>query len=269
VPLYLIHEKKPGASAARNAGAKKAGGEIIIFIDNDILVEPNFLRQHLETLRANPKCWFIGRVLNPPELRQTAFGRYRDDLHDSYFQLLPTEEPSDYEGAIGANWAMMREEFFAAGGFDEGYSIASCEDAELALRARKKGFRTMFNPKSVVVHNDWAIDLESFCKRQELYSISTVLLWRKYGENSFQIEVVKQNAPVDWKKDSLRMIGKKGFKRLFSSSIGYPLAKLACKTIERFAPDTEISRKAYRAATALATFRGVREGFRRYANGRG
>ena len=264
VPLRLVHEETPGAAAARNRGAREARGEILIFIDNDILVPPDFIRRHAETLRANPGCWFVGRVVNPPELRQSVFGRYRDDLHESYFRHLPTEELADYEGATGQNWAMRKEEFFIAGGFDEGYAIASCEDTELAHRARKKGFRTLFNPKSVVVHNDWATDLDSFCRRQELYSISSVLLWRKYGEHSFQIEIVKENSPIDWKSDPLRLIVKKAIKAVLSSSAGESLTRLACRSVERVAPDTKLSYKAYRTAVALAMFRGVREGFRRY-----
>jgi GT2 family glycosyltransferase len=263
-PLRLVHEQTPGAAAARNRGAREACGEILIFIDNDILVSTNFVRRHVETLRANPQCWFIGRVVNPPELRQSAFGRYRDDLHESYFRHLPTNSFADYDGATGQNWAMRKDEFFAAGGFDEGYAIASCEDAELALRARRKGFRTMFNPQSVVVHNDWATDLDSFCRRQEMYSISSVLLWKKYGENSFQKEIVKENSSVDPRNDSLKIIGKKIAKSVFASSPGKSLTKLACGAIEKIAPDTKLSYKAYRTAVALAMFRGVREGFRRY-----
>ena len=265
-PLHLVHEKVPGPAAARNAGARRAEGEIIVFIDNDILVKPDFLRQHVETIQANPKCWFIGRAVNPPDLRETPFGRYRDDLHESYFEHLPVEEFTDYEGATGQNWAMRRDEFFAVGGFDDSYSIASCEDSELALRARKKGFRTMFTPKSIVVHNDWAIDLDTFCKRQEMYSISTVLLWQKYGENSFLIKMVKENAPISWKNDSPKLIVKKAAKNVFSLPVSYSLTKSVCNLIEKIAPDTKLSYKAYKTALGLAIFRGVREGFKRYAS---
>lgn len=265
VPLRLVHEETAGAAAARNCGAREAAGEILIFIDNDILVPADFISRHVAALRSNPGCWFIGRVTNPPELRRSAFGRYRDDEHESNFRHLPTEGFAEYDGAIGANWAMRRSEFFAAGGFDEGYAIASCEDAELALRARERGFRTMFNPASVVVHNDWATDLDSFCRRQEMYSVSSVLLWKTYGDRSFQLETVRENAPVDWRADPPALIAKKAAKAVLASPPGRALARRAALLIERVAPDTALSHKAYRSAVALAMFRGVREGFRRYA----
>lgn len=266
VSLHLVDETTPGPAAARNAGAKAALGEYIIFIDNDILVDENFLSLHLETLRAHPKCWFIGRVRNPESLRNTPFGRYRDDLHEVGFTSLPSDKLADYDGATGQNWAMRREEFFATGGFDEGYPIASCEDAELALRARERGFRTMFNPMSVVVHNDWAIDIETFCKRQELYSIPSVLLWTKYGDRSMQLSLVQENGPLRWGKDPAGRILKKLIKLAAANILVQPLAVAMCKAAESIAPDSALARKTYRLATALAIFRGVREGFQRYGH---
>jgi hypothetical protein len=82
----------------------------------------------------------------------------------------------------------------------------------IALRARKSGFKTMFNADSRVVHNDWAIDLKTFLRRQETYSISTVLLWTKYGEESFQLDVVTQNGPINIEKDGFSLALKKSVK---------------------------------------------------------
>ncbi len=272
VDLRTVDEKTPGPAAARNAGAKAATGEFLVFIDNDILVDEHFLSLHIKTLRKNPGCWFIGRVKNPGNLRDTPFGRYRDDLHESSFVSLPPDALADYDGATGQNWAMRREEFLVTGGFDESYPIASCEDAELALRARRNGYRTMFNPRSVVIHNDWAIDIQTFCRRQELYSIPSVLLWTKYGDTSIQLEMVRENGPISWNEDSLRRIGKKSAKGIASKILMQSVTSWICRVVERFAPDSGLSRKAYRTATALAIFRGVREGFKRYGhlrNGKG
>jgi len=269
VKLKLVHESKPGPAAARNVGAGAAKGRYLVFIDNDILTGPDFLRNHMQFLDSEREGWFIGRVVNPPELRRTPFGRYRDDIHEAYFLGLPQTGTVPYDGAIGANWAMRRDQFFIAGGFDESYSIASCEDAELALRARKSGFKTMFNADSRVVHNDWAIDLKTFLRRQETYSISTVLLWTKYGEESFQLDVVTQNGPINIEKDGFGLALKKSVKGVFAARSFYPMVIRLTEAIESMAPDTKLSRRSYEIATSLAIFRGVREGFLRYTNGTG
>ena len=269
VPLKVVHEKIPCPAASRNAGVSAARGEYIIFIDNDILVEENFISQHVENLDENAGCWFVGRVKNPKQLRETAFGRFSDDNHENNFKAYPSGVITEIYEATGANWAMRRAEFLAVGGFDQSFAIASCEDAEFSQRAKQAGIRTMFNPHSVVLHNDWAINLDSYCRRQELYSISSVLLWRKYGEASFQKEIVKENAPVDLKTDSAKTVAKKLAKSALASTPGKACVRAVCKIIERVAPDTEISRKAYRAAVAVAIFGGVREGFKRYAENGG
>ena len=77
VPLTLVHQDVPGPAAARNAGAEAARGRYLVFIDNDILVEPDFLRRHLAALEANPGCWVGGQVVNLPEQEATPFGRFR------------------------------------------------------------------------------------------------------------------------------------------------------------------------------------------------
>src|SRR5215510_5142195 len=49
-PPRLVHEAKPGVAAARNAGMAGARGQYIILVDDDILVEPDFLRRHYDLL---------------------------------------------------------------------------------------------------------------------------------------------------------------------------------------------------------------------------
>ncbi|HXG85357.1 MAG TPA: glycosyltransferase family 2 protein [Pyrinomonadaceae bacterium] len=265
VPLHLFHEKIPGPAAARNCGVKKSAGEFIVFIDNDILVEPDFVRQRVKIIEENPGCWFVGKVVNPKELRETPFGRYRDDLHQNSFRNFPSDCFTETSAATGQDWAMRKKEFIKIGGFDEDFSIASCEDAELALRARQNGIRNLFNPKNVVVHNDWAVDLDSFCKRQYLYSISSVLLWQKYGaESGIQIQLFKENSPIDRNNDSATLIGKKIIKRILANSFGKSVLRAGCNVLERIVPDSKSSYKAYTITVSLFIFSGVREGFRRY-----
>ena len=83
VPLRLVHEDTPGAAAARNAGVEVASGEYLLFIDNDILVEADFIQRHFKALMKYPGCWIVGHIVALPEHEATPFGEYRKGLSPS------------------------------------------------------------------------------------------------------------------------------------------------------------------------------------------
>lgn len=264
-PLRCFNQKNAGPAAARNRGAAGAQGEYLVFIDNDIIVEPDFLRAHLQTLRSNPGCWVVGRVVHPPRLRSTPFGRYRDSVWEAFHKSHGEAGVAETTGMTAANLSLPAEDIRFLGGFDEDFTIASSEDWDLGMRARQSGLRVLYNPDIVVLHNDWAISLERFCERQKLYSTSDVLLWRKYGEASPRASLVRENAPVDWGKDALPLILKKAVKRALATGLGRRLVMFVCYLTERRAPDSTLNRRAYETAVGIAIFRGVREGLKRYA----
>ena len=164
----------------------------------------------------------------------------------------------------GQNVSLPRADFVALRGFDEGFPGASCEDWELAMRARRRGTRVLFHPGITVLHNDWAISLEQFCRRQKLYSIPQVLLWKKYGEASPWARLVRESAPINWREDTARILMKKVMKTLLAFVLGESFVQRACRLIERFVPDSKWSRRAYSVAIGIAIFNGVRNGFQRY-----
>ena len=77
--VRYVRQENRGAAAARNRGAAEAAGEHLLFIDNDIRVPRDFVSRHLSMLAQNPGCWIVGKIKNAPGLRDTPFGRYRDD----------------------------------------------------------------------------------------------------------------------------------------------------------------------------------------------
>jgi len=261
---YIRQTKNAGPAAARNLGASESRGAYLIFIDNDILAKPDFIRAHVETLTANPGCWVLGRVVHPPEMRSTPFGRYRDWIWEAFHRAHGDAGISQTMGISAANLSLPAKHFKTLGGFDEDFTIASSEDWELGTRARQNGVRVLYNPEIVVVHNDWAGSLDRFCERQKLYSVSDVLLWQKYGDASPRARLVLENAPINWASDPAPLILKKGIKWLLASEAGRSFLKLICLLTERLVPNSTLNRKAYEAAVAISIFRGVREGLRRY-----
>ena len=265
IAVCLLEQSNSGPAAARNRGGEIARGEYLIFIDNDILVEPDFLRAHLGTLRSQPGCWVVGRVIQTPRLRETSFGRFRDSLHERFHQSFAEDVPTETTWVTTQNLSLPSADFRRLGGFDEGFTIASSEDWELGLRARKLGVRLLYDPRIAILHNDWAGTLDSFCERQRLYSLSDVLLWRKYGSECPRQEMIAQNGPIRWTGDRPTIIAKKLFKGALRTSPCWQLWRLCCRAAERVAPDSRLCHSLYHLGIGASIQRGVRQGLLQYA----
>jgi GT2 family glycosyltransferase len=264
INLRYLWQENSGPAAARNRGAAAADGDVLIFMDDDILVEPDFIAQHVEALLQHPGCWVSGRIVHPEQLRDTPFGEYRDAVWERFHRQHPQNRLSETTGGSAANLSLWAADFERLGGFDEGFHTPSCEDWDLGIRARAAGIRVMYHPLLVTQHMDWAAQsLEHFCDRQRLYSIADVLLWRKYGELSPRLTVVLRNTPVRWGKDSLSLTWKKAAKGLLATGLGQRFLRAICREVERAVPRTALSRWTYDVAVAVAIFRGVREGLGR------
>lgn len=258
VPLQLVHEETPGPAAARNAGAGVASGNYLVFIDNDILVEPNFVERHRNALAAHPGCWILGQTVNLPEQEQTPFGRFRKAL---YPFVSPDEGVSEARGFAGANCSLPRADLERLGGFDEGFNVASVEDYELAMRAWQQGIRILFDPSIVGVHNDWAgSSIRDYCQRQRMYARSEWLMWYKYGEQHPRLEMICKNMPPVWKQDEAWLFFHKWAKRCVGSSLGQRAFLSLCVLLEHAWPWPPLLWPLYRWSLAGAIYKGFQEG---------
>lgn len=263
-PVRFHQQANAGPARARNEGAKLANGATLIFVDNDIVIQPDFLARHREALSANPGCWVVGRIRHPPRLCETPFGRYRDDLWEEFHRTHGTDAIAETEGITAANLSLPAADFARFGGFDEGFTIASCEDWELGMRARREGVRVLYHPGIVVLHNDWAVDLDRFCERQRLYSISDVKLWRMYGDGSPRAAMIRENDRLNFGRDGFRLTVKKLFKSVVATGVFRGLLRALTSLFERLLPDSNFTRRLYRTAIGVAIFRGVRAGLKKY-----
>jgi GT2 family glycosyltransferase len=265
VPLHLVREEVPGPAAARNAGAEVARGRHLVFIDNDILVEPDFLQRHLEALQANLGCWIVGQVVNLPEQEATPLGRFRKSLFPF---VPPTEGISNTEGITGQSLSLPRADFERLGGFDESFFVASGEDRELMMRAWKAGITMRFDPSIIVLHNDWAgFSIADYCLRQRLYTQTEPLFWQKYGDDYPRKQLVQENLPPNWRRDGFSLALWKMTKQLLGSRVGQSTLVRVCGTFERLWPWPPALWRLYRLAIAGAMYRGFQEGLASHRNG--
>lgn len=54
--VYIKNPKKRSASTARNVGVEKAGGNIVMFFDSDIIIYPDYIEKILEVFKAHPNA---------------------------------------------------------------------------------------------------------------------------------------------------------------------------------------------------------------------
>lgn len=143
----LVVQKNKGPASARNLGAAKAKGRIILFVDSDCIAEKDWLKE----MTAPFKDWRVAGVQGTYKSRQKAVvARYEQLRIMQRHEKMKEQESVDFIGSFSA--AFRRKEFIKAGGFDEKYKMASGEDTDLSFRLSEKGHKLVFAPKAVVWH---------------------------------------------------------------------------------------------------------------------
>ncbi len=150
--LRFLFQNKPGAAATRNMGVREASAEIILFIDNDILAEPNLIEQHLKYHSANPNSSVIGNVVTPWNEKTDPFLRY---LHyrGIYNPYTITSRPMDFSYYHTGNVSTPRSTLLAVGGFNEDFFIYGMEDIELGYRLQKAGCGMVNGAQARAIHH--------------------------------------------------------------------------------------------------------------------
>lgn len=156
---WVRHETNQGFVGNCNLTAEHARGRHVLMLNNDTLVLPDWLDTLVETLDADPQVGLVGSKLIYPDGRlQEAGGIFWQD--GSAWNLGRFDHPRrpefsyarDVDYISGASIALPRALWEKLGGFDDIYRPAYAEDADLAFRVRAEGLRTVFQPRSMLVH---------------------------------------------------------------------------------------------------------------------
>jgi len=157
--VAVLHfDSNQGFAKGCNAGAKIAGGEVLVFLNNDTVAHPGWLDPLVEAL-SDPSIWVAGSLLLYPDgtVQHAGMTALRTL---QFFHVHQRKDPDsipgirrakDLQAVTGACIAIRKADFAKLGGFDENY-VNGFEDVDLCMRARRDGGRVRYEPRSVLTH---------------------------------------------------------------------------------------------------------------------
>ncbi len=167
--VRYLAEPVAGASRARNRGLREARGQAVAFLDDDVVVDPGWLRAVREAWTAAPGVGAVTGLILPAELDTAAqllvqaYGGFDKGFTRRVFDLdahrLDHPLYPYLVGAYGsgANAVFDRARLLRLGGFDErlgpGTSTRSGEDLDVLLRTVLDGAAVVYEPAALVRHH--------------------------------------------------------------------------------------------------------------------
>lgn len=271
--LQIHKNKSKGAASARNTGALLAKNELLLFLDDDMLIDSNCLSRHSNLHKQYPRSLVSGSWKYTPEmiemLKQSPFGRYK--LLNDYQSLSGAEESKLSAGVYSAthlasfNLSIMRSDFEELKGFNESFPYAGCEDQEFTMRAKEKGFALILDTTNVTINNEKdRADMNKWLKRQytgvQGYPLLCELFPYRKAETLYY-----ENTPINV-SDATALKKKKRLKAILSFPLMISILKLGTLIIENLRFSDKLLFRFYKALCGLYLFKGFRTSYNALQN---
>lgn len=171
LPIRYFHTK-PGLTFQRNYGISRTLGDIILFLDDDVILEKDALREFERGFSINNNIFAVGGLFTNVKpkysisnlfnkifllTRVEGNGKMQKSGFAAYQWCAKCQTIQDTEILCGAAFA-YRKEVFAELSFDEGVAgYGFMEDADFSYRVSRK-FRMVYNPFARVFHKESGVD---------------------------------------------------------------------------------------------------------------
>jgi len=209
--VTLLRQSHVGPSGARNAGAKRAKGEYLVFTADDCMPAVNWLSTLAIRAAAEPDSAVGGAIINafPDNHYSTATHLLIEYLY-SYYNALPGAA----QFFTPNNLAVPADCYHAIGGFNESFVRATGEDREFCDRLTRHGYRMLYAPEVIVTHAH-PLTFRAFVRQHFNYGRGTftyraMQATLKAGQMSlepmsFYFNLLKASRSVAWTKGKVRL----------------------------------------------------------------
>src|SRR5437764_6868761 len=174
--VRVIETSQRGLAAARNTGMEAATGEIIAYIDDDAIADPDWLLHLAATLASGPFAAVGGPNVLPPNSNWIAECVANAPGRPTHVLVSDREA----EHVPGCNMAIRKDALQAIGGFDPQFRAAG-DDVDVCWRLLDSDQRIAFSPGAVVLHHRRPT-VRGYLRQQRGYGKAEALLERKHPD---------------------------------------------------------------------------------------
>jgi GT2 family glycosyltransferase/peptidoglycan/xylan/chitin deacetylase (PgdA/CDA1 family) len=189
-PLTVLEQDNRGAAEARNAGAREAAGEILLFLDDDMEAHPSLLAEHDRSHREGADLVVGDMPLHrdsPVNLLSWGVGFWASSRRERL--IAPGAEPGA-DDLLTGQMSIARQAFRQVGGFDSSFTregLFGGEDIDFGLRVVKAGLVVVYNP-AAISYQYYDVDPAAYLRRARETGRSEEELVLKHPEQTSRIE---------------------------------------------------------------------------------
>jgi len=174
--VRVIETPQRGLAAARNTGMDAATGDIVAYIDDDAIPDPDWLKHFASTFASGPYAAAGGPNVLPPG--SSAVAQCVANAPGGPTHVLVSDREAEH--IPGCNMAIRKRDLEAIGGFDPQFRAAG-DDVDVCWRLLDSGKRIAFSPGAVVWHHRRRT-VRAYLRQQRGYGKAEALLERKHPE---------------------------------------------------------------------------------------
>lgn len=255
----ILRQANAGPGAARNHGVRKSAGELLLFLDGDIVASRDLLSIHVAQQQRAPALlngavepW---RAIEPSyydKLVDWPLGEGRRQYgHGDRFSI-------PFYDSITQNLSLPRQLYDEIGGFDE--QFRGYEDVEFAYRSVQAGYEVALLPNAVGYHNH-SRTLDGRLKRAHFYATYEAALRDKHPQLADDVPAWVTKAPLQ-PADGAHLLRQKLTQRFWAWPPVYSGLKLVGFSAEKRNSLHKIAKPVYWRLMQAANYQGYLEGVR-------
>jgi GT2 family glycosyltransferase len=174
--VRVIETAQRGLAAARNTGMEAADGEVIAYIDDDAIADPDWLSHLAATFASGPFAAVGGPNVLPPNSNWIA--ECVANAPGGPTHVLVSDREAEH--VPGCNMAIRKDALRSIRGFDPQFRAAG-DDVDVCWRLLDSGHKIAFSPGAVVLHHRRPT-VRGYLRQQRGYGKAEALLERKHPD---------------------------------------------------------------------------------------